>query len=157
MQENIASQTPKREFVYTGYGKIPQDITHVKFSPGVIGFDGTMAFLDCCDSLKEVVLNEAIKTIERRAISECSSLESIHILSTVISISMNSFHGCSTLNMVVLNEGLQAIGGSVFWLLIIGKHHDTLYRYQYRHIIILLLQQFEKKNHESLYGRQYQH
>lgn len=108
-KNNMANQLPTREFVYTGEGVIPHDVTHVEFAPSVIGFVGSVAFRDCRNSLRMVVLNEGLQIIGSDTFSGCSSLESLAIPSTAISICSYAFVNCSSLKEVVLNVGLKTI------------------------------------------------
>ncbi|KAL7526777.1 hypothetical protein ACHAXR_001648, partial [Thalassiosira sp. AJA248-18] len=105
------------EFEYTGERLVPKDVTRQGWHNN--------AFIGCKRS-KVVVLNEGLQDIGRRSFynyiahrsSLVTSLESIKLPSTVIlsviEVGNYSFWGCKNLKEVVLNEGIQKIGGEAF-------------------------------------------
>ena len=64
-----------------------------------------------CKSLKEIDLSN-IAIIERNAFSYCSSLAEVEIYATKLGAS--AFYGCSSLESVILAEGLTSIGSMAF-------------------------------------------
>jgi len=126
----MASKRRKLVFVYTAQGEVPKNVTHVEFAPDVQIIDAR-AFFGCmllesitippsitiigynafrgCSSLKVVVINEGLRTIESGAFSHCLSLESITIPSSVATIGSMAFRYCQNLKVVVFNEGIQMI------------------------------------------------
>jgi len=70
-----------------------------------------------CNSLREVILEDdgiSIKTIGFAAFSNCKSLESITLPSTLTKIGDSGFCLCTNLRTVVLNEGLKKIDRYAF-------------------------------------------
>ena len=65
--------------------------------------------------MREVVFNDGLQKIGKRAFYYCTLLPSITIPSTVTEISDNAFQDCSNLRNVALNEGLQKIGMYAFY------------------------------------------
>ena len=77
-------------FEYTGDGcSVPKDITSVRFIEG-------------------------LQKIGDRAFSECTSLESVTIPSSVVDIGKNAFHRCRNLSEVTFNDGLRKVGDGAF-------------------------------------------
>lgn len=72
------------------------------------------AWFRSCESLKEVVLNEELTSIEAYGFYMCKALTDIHIPSSVTSIGNNAFGSCSSLETINLPEGLTAIGDMTF-------------------------------------------
>ena len=101
-------------YEYMGNGqRVPKDVVRVRFHPSVIEVDES-AF-HRCRSLREVVLNEGLKTIGRSSFLGCS-LESIIIPSTVTNIGKSAFQACNSLREINLDEGLVNVGYYAFCL-----------------------------------------
>ena len=60
-------------------------------------------------------MNEGLQKIEDATFSNCESLESIKLPSTVTEIGNNAFNSCCNLREVTLNERLQKIGDGAFY------------------------------------------
>jgi len=60
------------------------------------------------------VLNEGLREIGTYAFRDCSSLESIHLPSTIIKIDTAAFTGCFGLKTIVLNDCSLRVGGYAF-------------------------------------------
>ena len=76
-------------FEYTGECSVPKDVTSVQFKEG-------------------------LKTIWDRAFSNCKSLESITLPTTLIEIGTGAFSGCTLLERIIFHEGLQTIRDGAF-------------------------------------------
>ena len=101
-------------FVYMGKGQIvPKDVVSVRFHPSVVAVEKDT--FNNCYRLKEVVLNDGLVEIGRKAFRGCISLESITFPSTITNIGDYAFTGCSKLRKVDLNEGLERIGNHMFY------------------------------------------
>ena len=92
-------------------------IEYIKF-PSTLRRIEPWAFHDC-RKLRVVVLNKGLEEIGDDAfhIAEhnmCSSLGSIEFPSTLQSVCNCAFSGCNRLKKLLLNEGLQTIGGAAF-------------------------------------------
>ena len=70
-------------------------------------------FIDC-SRLREIVLNEGLKKIERKTFGSCSALQRIHLPSTIIEIVHYAFHNCSSLEEVELHDGIKKIDQNAF-------------------------------------------
>ena len=117
------------EFEYTGKGcVIPKNVTIVRFHPSVIEVEDNASVegdrynrllerkLGPIErKLREVIFNDGLKKIGRRAFYECTSLSSIILPSTVTEIGYCAFNNCINLREVLLNEGLKRIGQSAFF------------------------------------------
>jgi len=97
---------------YKGHEDVPDNVTHVRFHPSVVGVD-YQAFEDCT-KLRKVTLNDGLKKIGKSAFEGCNSLQSINIPSTVTKIKRYAFMSCTKLQKIVLNEGLSEIGEDAF-------------------------------------------
>ena len=62
-----------------------------------------------CQSLREIILPEGIKTIPKYAFGDCSSLETLEIPSSVQSFGQGCFDGCSTLRYLIIPDGVYEI------------------------------------------------
>jgi len=109
MEEGILSDVV---FVYTGKGYLPKNVVLVHFDSSVVRISKS-AFSNC-NLLKEVVLNEGLKSISKSAFSGCNSLRSVTLPTTIVDIGSNAFASCTSLREVVLNEGLKSIGHNAF-------------------------------------------
>ena len=100
-------------YEYQGNGhRIPKDVKRVRFHPSVTKIDDE-AFNNC-KRLRQVVLNEGLQTIGKKAFYGCKSSQSITLPSTVTEIGLCAFQGCSVLREVVLNEGIVKINRKAF-------------------------------------------
>lgn len=68
-----------------------------------------------CTSLKNITIQEGVKTIGRYAFHNCTSLESITIPSTASSTGWLAFTGCTNLKSVIISEGVRTIEDNSFW------------------------------------------
>ncbi len=99
-------------FVYTGKGPVPQDVTHVRIDPSAkeIGqqeFQGRR-------QLVEVVLHEELQRIKMHAFKYCTSLQHIRVPSSVKVIDEGAFACCKNLVEVELCNGLEQIERRAF-------------------------------------------
>ena len=62
-----------------------------------------------CSSLTSVYIPESVTSIERYAFNDCSSLTSVHIPESVTSIGSFTFYGCSSLTSVYIPESVTSI------------------------------------------------
>lgn len=99
-------------FQYTGRETVPKDVTIVHFHCNVTSID-VETFYEC-SKLKEVVLNNGLQTVGKKAFAQCKSLERITLPCTVTSIGMEAFFDCTSLKELVLNEGIQKIYPQAF-------------------------------------------
>jgi len=100
-------------FVYTGEGNVPKNVVLVHFDSSVVRIRNKS--FSNCKQLKEVVLNEGLKSIGRSAFAGCNSLQSVTLPTTLTEIGTSAFIDCNELKEVVLNEGLRSIGSSAFY------------------------------------------
>jgi len=115
VRSRLTYYKPYEVLLYMGNGQyVPKSIRMVRFHPSVVAI-GEGAFHNYNSNLKEVVLNEGLETIGKRAFTSCESLQSITFPSTVKSIGLEAFRGCSSLKEVVLNEGLVEIEDNAFY------------------------------------------
>ena len=110
------------EFVYTGGGSPESEtaegeawrsVTHVRISPSVEAIEAG-AFRDCI-LLREVDLcGGKLRRIEDEAFMNCTSLERIHIPSTVEVFGRNAFINSTRLAELELSKGLKEIQSEAF-------------------------------------------
>ena len=67
-----------------------------------------------CSSLTSVYIPESVTSIERYAFNDCTSLNSINIPNRVTSIEQETFKGCSSLTSIDIPEGVTSIGFKAF-------------------------------------------
>ena len=109
----MTSNTSAELYMYTGEeDPAPKDVVSVRFHLSVIEVRDEV-FRDC-NMLQEVMLNDGLKIIGKRAFRSCNSLRSINTPSSVTKIGSETFLGCTQLREVVLNEGLREIGSKAF-------------------------------------------
>ena len=96
-------QGNEKVIIYKMGMKVPKDVTKVVFDSSVTkvkerAFEG-------CTKLKEVTLNEGLKSIGKCAFRGCESLRSIKLPSTATEVEARAFQYCTNLKEAVLNEG----------------------------------------------------
>ena len=80
--------------------------------PNSVTIIGNSAFAH--SGLKNVIIPESITSIGDSAFNDCVNFGSIKIPAKVTSLADGTFYGCTSLTNVVLEEGLDYIGGFVF-------------------------------------------
>ena len=96
-------------FVYTGQGKVPRGVIHVRILPS-IKVIRVRAFLRQT-LLMSVELHDGLEVIEKEAFEECRSLREMLFPPSVRAIKEGAFCWCSVLTTAILNDGLEVIGG----------------------------------------------
>lgn len=71
------------------------------------------AFIDCT-SLETVSIGSSVAGIYGYAFKNCSSLESVELPDSVTGIGNNAFEGCSSLKEITIGSGMQQIQSSAF-------------------------------------------
>jgi hypothetical protein len=99
-------------FVYTGQGKVPRGVIHVRILPS-IKVIRVRAFLRQT-LLMSVELHDGLEVIEKEAFEECRSLREIDIPPSVRAIKDHTNQDCSGLTTAILNDGLEKIGEGAF-------------------------------------------
>jgi hypothetical protein len=99
----------------TGYEGNPKSVTIESdingFTVNSIGDD---AFSECT-TLRSVSIPTSVTVIGEMAFCECTSLRSVIIPSSVEEIGESAFMDCTSLNSVTLNAGLEFIGNAAFY------------------------------------------
>ncbi len=102
---------------YTVTGVEYMDTSNVRkiVVPDTVTYIGESAFADSSDGvpLEEVVLSKNLKTIGQSAFRNCYDLKSIDIPTSVTEIGDDAFYGCSSLENVNMNFGID-IGQNAF-------------------------------------------
>ncbi|MBQ9773817.1 MAG: leucine-rich repeat protein [Clostridia bacterium] len=94
-------------------GYYPASLARVEFLPSCTAL-GNYAFYEC-ETLKEVVLPDGLRTIGVRAFDSCTALWSITLPDSLTSIRENAFFGCQSLQTVKFGNGLKSIGVNAFY------------------------------------------
>ena len=76
--------------------------------------DRVSPWINCKTEIKEIIINDGPEYIGASAFSDCSSLTSVSIPSSVTRIGENAFGGCSSLETIALPDNLVSIGDSAF-------------------------------------------
>ena len=66
-------------------------------------------------SVKQVIIDDGVRTIGERAFYSCSSLTSVTIGDGVTTIGGRAFYGCSSLTSVTIGNGVTTIGKEAFY------------------------------------------
>ena len=98
------------DFAFDGNTKIQK----IELPESII-FIGSNAFIDCTN-LREVILNNGLKTIKERAFECNKSLESIQIPDSVQELGENAFKECKHLKNVTIGKGIKSIKECTFSL-----------------------------------------
>ena len=94
-------------------GGSPNIIT-VNFAEGSVCENIGESTFSNCGSLASVTIPSSVTSIGERAFYYCNSLTSITIPSSVTSIDTNAFSWCSSLTSITIGEGVTSIGNSAF-------------------------------------------
>jgi hypothetical protein len=98
---------------YSGDIIIPEEVTYDGTVYVVLAL-GERAFSDC-SSLASVSIPSSVTTIEMCAFANCSSLASVSIPSSVTTIGYQAFFGCSSLASVSIPSSVTTIRGQAFY------------------------------------------
>lgn len=107
-ESKVKSRT--KEFgwgMFKGDGKLES----ARIPEGITGLSYTFQF---CESLKEVILPESLKTIGNESFYGCKSLESITLPSGLQSIGDRAFQLCKSIKEIVIPKSVKQIGMMAF-------------------------------------------
>ncbi len=68
-----------------------------------------------CNTLKEVIIQSGVETIEGAAFAKCSTLTKIEFPNTILSIGHNVFLNCIGLTSITIPDSVTSIGNSAFY------------------------------------------
>ena len=66
------------------------------------------------ESIKEIVLEDSVTSIGKKAFQDCTNLTSVTIGNSITSIGDYAFRGCSSLTSIEIPKGVTSIGTAVF-------------------------------------------
>ena len=105
-------------------GTCGENLTWALDTTGTLTISGTGAmeefdyygapWIQNCDSIKTVVIENGVTTIGRSAFCWCPSLTSVTIPKSVTSIGERAFYGCTSLTNLTIPDGVTAIGYGAF-------------------------------------------
>lgn len=73
------------------------------------------------EKIKEVVIEEGIKSIERSAFYDCKNIVSVALPETLETIGANAFKGCTSLTSINIPESINTIGENAFGQVAVKK------------------------------------
>ena len=111
--ETNASYFPRKMFADCSRLGISSEIMENLKIPYGIERIGEECFSGCGDRLTSISISSTVKTIERKAFSNCSSLTSVN-LSSVEELEERAFNGCGRLYNVTFSDELKKIGERAF-------------------------------------------
>ena len=82
--------------------------------PGTVTAVSRSAFINCT-SIRELVVEEGVQSLERASFCYCDNLASVTLPSTLTAIGQSAFYECTSLSRLALPQGLLSIGPAAFY------------------------------------------
>ena len=109
--KSLGGETYSLWRLFAGELGVPSTLKTVKIHSGVIGSN---AFIQCPDTLTNIVLGEKVSEISENAFSLSSGLVEIVVPNSVTKIGASAFSWCKKLEKVELGNGIDKIEDSLF-------------------------------------------